>query len=219
MAKFFSSTTTSPTKRPNGRRLALDIFLILTILAMIACTGLAFLVPWLPPLPAGGAALARYVPISDGDSWLGQQVYPTTPANTFRSENTRILAHERALTSELRQAAIDELRKYVLKPGETDLDNNQFTSRIASMQIILEEGLNLGADGKVDRTTTVILRNAAGDVQLSIYSPAQNSDLVFDPPLLLRPADFRPGAKWQSDGNLGSYQYHSNGSITAENTR
>jgi outer membrane protein assembly factor BamB len=130
----------------------------------------------------------------------------------------RVLAHERALTTELRQAAIDELRKYVMKPGETDLDDSQFTNRIASMQIILEEDRNLAEDGKIDQTTTVILRTSAGDYQLAAYSPDSNNDLVFDPPVLLHPADFRPGAKWQSAGGLGNYQYQASGSITAETT-
>ena len=206
------------TKTSINRPLALDILLTLAVLVMLACIGLAFLVPWLPAFPTGGLTLARYVPVSDGDAWLGKQVTTATSAQSFRSENTRVLAHERALTSELRQAAIDELRKFVLKPGETNLDDNQFTSRISSMQIILEEDQTLAADGKVDRTTAVILRAASGDYQLAVYFPSQNSDLVFDPPVLFHPVDFRPGAKWQADGSLGNYHYHSSGSIAAETT-
>jgi outer membrane protein assembly factor BamB len=196
----------------------MDILLSLLALGVLLCTGLAFLVPWLPGFPAGGPALARYVPISDGDAWLGEQVDPATSGQAFSSENFQILAHERALTSELRLAAIDELRKFVLKPGETTQDDSLFTSRISSMQIILEENQNLAADGKVDRNTTVILRTPTGDYQLAVYSPAQNSDLVFDPPVLLHPTDFRPGAKWQTDGSLGTYQVHSIGSIAQDTT-
>ena len=216
MAKFFSSGTASPTKISTSWRLVLDIFLILGLLGLIVCTGLAFLIPWLPALPAGGPTLARYLPIADGDAWLGNQINVSPSVQSFRSENIRVLAHERALTHELRQAAVDELRKFVLKPGETDLDDNQFNSRIASMQIILADDQTLGPLGKVYRSTAVFLRTASGDYQLASYFPAQNSDLVFDPPVLLHPADFRPGAKWQADGSLGSYQYHFSGSIANE---
>ena len=41
------------------RPLVLDIFLILGLLALVACAGLVFLIPWLPALPAGGQVLAR----------------------------------------------------------------------------------------------------------------------------------------------------------------
>jgi outer membrane protein assembly factor BamB len=217
MAKLFSAGTASNLKT-STRRLAVDILLSLFALGILACTGLAFLVPWLPAFPTGGLALARYIPIYDGDAWLGEQITAATSAQAFRSENFQVLAHERALTSELRLAAIDELRKFVLKPGETTLDDSQFTSRISSMQIILEEDRNLAADGKVDQSSTAILRTASGDYQLASYFPAKNSDLVFDPPILLRPANLRPGAKWQADGTLGSYQYHSSGSIAEATT-
>jgi outer membrane protein assembly factor BamB len=203
-------------RRSATRRLAVDVLLILAVLGMLACTALAFLVPWLPPMPAGGAALARYVPISDGDGWLGEQVTAATSAEVFRGENMRILPHERALTSGLRQAAIDELRKFVLKPGETSLDESQISNRVSAMQIIVEEDQNLAADGKVERTSTALLRTSSGDYQLAVYSPLSNSDLVFDPPLLLHPANFRAGTQWQSSGSLGNFQYQSSGSIAAE---
>jgi len=86
------------------------------------------------------------------------------------------------------------------------------------MQIIFEDDQILATDGTVERTTAVILRTTSGDYQLAIYNPKLNSDLVFDPPVLLHPADFRPGAKWQADGSLGNFQYHSSGSIAVETT-
>jgi len=194
----------------------MDGLLTLVALLLFACSGLVFLFPWLPAYPVSELTLNRYIPISDGDAWLGEQDTLATAVHSFHSENTQVLAHQRALTSELRLADIDELRKFVQKPGETSLDNSQFSNRISSMQIILEEDQTLAADGVVDRSTAVILRTASGDYQLDIYTPSNNQDLVFDPPLLLRPADFRPGATWQSAGSLGNLQYRSTGSIAAE---
>jgi len=198
------------------RPLVLDIFLILGLLALVACAGLVFIIPWLPALPAGGQALARYAPVVDGDGWLGVQVNAADGARSFRSQNTRVLANVRALTGELHQAEVDVLRKFVQKPGETSLDERTFTSRIAAMQIIGQDEQTLAADGKIERTSSVILRTGSGDYQLSVYAPVDNRDLVFDPPLLLYPAGFQPGAAWQTQGSLGNgIQYRSSGSISA----
>ena len=194
----------------------MDGLLTLAALLVLACTGLVFIFPWLPAFPVSGLTLNRYIPISDGDAWFGEQDTLASAVHSFRSENVQILAHQRALSSDLHLADFDELRKFVQKPGETNLDNSQFTNRISSMQIILEEDQTLAADGAVERSTAVILRTASGDYQLAIYTPADNGDLVFDPPLLLRPADFRPGATWQTAGSLGNFQYHSTGAIAVE---
>jgi outer membrane protein assembly factor BamB len=198
------------------RPLVLDIFLILGLLALVACAGLVFLIPWLPALPAGGQALARYAPVVDGDGWLGVLVNTADGAKSFRSQNTRLQANERALASELHLAELNVLHTFLQKPGETSLDDNTFTSRLNALQIIEQDEQTLAADGKIEQTSAVILRSGAGDYQLSAYYPADNRDLVFDPPLLLYPAGFQPGASWQSQGSLGNgIQYRSSGSISA----
>ena len=194
----------------------MDILLILGLLVMVTCAGLAFLIPWVPPLPAGGQALARYAPAADGDGWLGVQVNAADGAKSFLSHNTRLLANMRALTGELHLAELYVLRKFMLKPGETSLDDTTFSNRINALQIIVIDQQILGADGKIEKSSSVILRTHAGDYQLSIYLPADNRDLVFDPPLLLRPSGFQPGAAWQSQGSLGNgIAYHSSGSAAA----
>jgi outer membrane protein assembly factor BamB len=193
-----------------------DILLILGLLGMVTCVGLAFFIPWLPPLPVSRQALDHYVPAADGDAWLGVQVNSADGAKSFLSQNTRLLANMRALTGELHMAELDGLRKFMLKPGETSLDDTTFSNRINALQITVIDQQILGADGKIEKSSSVVLRTGAGDYQLSIYYPADNRDLVFDPPLLLRPSGFQPGSAWQSQGSLGNgIGYNSNGSAVA----
>ena len=200
----------------NSRPLILDILLILGLLLIFACTASVFLIPWIPTLPLSNFNLNRYIPVSDGDAWLGETVIEANGSSSFRSINIRVLAPQRALTSDLRLSAMGALQKFVQKPGEKELNGSQLIDRISTMQIILEDDQNLAVDGKIGRSTLAILRTDLGDYQLATYYPAENRDMVFDPPMLLRPADFQPGAKWQTDGNLGNLQYRSSGIITDE---
>jgi hypothetical protein len=174
----------------DSRPLYQDLFLILCMLVLVGCIGIAFVAPWLNGSPTGGFELARYFPVADGDSWLGNQVN-REGVTSFKSQNTRLLSPGRAMTSELRQASIQAVRKFVQSQEKAALSDDQVLDRLSRMVIIINDYRDLGTDAKVVESQLLVLRTDTGDYEISIYYPDQNKDVVFDPPLLLRQADFQ----------------------------
>ncbi len=61
------------------------------LLLVLAGIGLAFVVPWLPREPAGGAMQARYWPLRDGDATLVVELDPQGKPSVWISTNTIVI--------------------------------------------------------------------------------------------------------------------------------
>src|SRR5437899_10970325 len=100
--------TPPPPPVPRPRPRLLDAALLLGIVGVLALVGVAFAYPWLPR-PVGGAALARYAPLRDGDAILLVKQGPDGATLSWQSQN-RALANGLRIATDLRPAAGTAIR-------------------------------------------------------------------------------------------------------------
>lgn len=175
----------------------------LVLSVALATVALAFAWPWLPRAPAGGAALERYAPQGDGDSLLIKQSGPDGEPASWESRNLAVVPGLRAFT-ELRPATREALQRAYENPEELE-----------GSQVIESRSRKLGAGGKIAESTDVLVREPRGLFSVGYYDAQQEEDFIFDPPVLLLPADLGPDSKWESEGRFsGSLDYRVSGRVT-----
>ena len=86
--------------------------LVVVTLAVIAVLALAFGLPWLRPAAQFGTTLERYLPLNDGAAVMLALYGPNGDLIGRRSANVRVLSDSRAITTDLRQAYRDALKRY-----------------------------------------------------------------------------------------------------------
>ena len=199
------------------RRLLLDSTLILALTVILAAVVFAFAYPWVPSANANNSALARYAPIHDGGAERLVESDASGKPTRWRSINTGILLNARALGNNLRQASRKAIEKFYREPGETGLNDDEFLARLAQTQIVETRSRELDAAGRASDTMYISLREPRGEFLVGFYFAENNSDVVFDPPVLLLPFDLGPNSKWKTEGNVGVNRYVWSGAVLQAN--
>lgn len=195
-------------------------------LAMLVCVGVMGIVlalfawPWRTVPPAGGAQLAHYAPLRDGDARLRLSYDRDEKPSHWTSESQAILSHVAALGNQLPRQTINAIfSRYQISAGSlAEVDR-----ALRDVEIIEILQRTLTVDGDTQSLSVINLRDNEGEHLLSQYDTATNQERVFDPPLLQLPADLSAGHTWASKGYLSSggisLTYILTGNVVGQETR
>jgi len=180
--------------------------LVVITLAVITVLTLAFGLPWLRPGAELGTTLERYLPLNDGAAVVLALYGPNGDLIGRRSANLRVLSDSRAITTDLRQAYRDALKRYygARAPGVISYDDlpDLLARDGARLYELRTRDAGLSPSEGVTETIVIGLRSPKGDLQFGVTDPAHDKDVIYDPPTLV-PTDIRPGQSWESGGTLG----------------
>ena len=198
--------TISPPRR--GR----ELIAMLGVAALLLGSGLAFAWPWRTELLPPANDLPRFAPRRNGTTTLYTQHDGVGNLRGWRSENTRVIALQRAFASELRQGASAALIAFYAPPNP---DLAVLGQHLAARGVELTEVRNRewSATGVVTETVDVFVRDTRGDFQVSSWTPATGFELVFNPPVLILDAQLVPGQRWESQGTLNDVPYRAEGRV------
>jgi outer membrane protein assembly factor BamB len=190
--------TTAAEPVRNSWRDLLPLALVALVIAGVAA---AFIEPWLPKAPPGSVALERYAPMRDGGARLTVAYDGDGKVKSWAGSNDRVLPPAAAVASELREAQRKALGKFLAQPGEAPLELDQVMQRLGRGGTVYQtRSITLEADGKSSESIYFSYRDARGDFLLSVYNPAENLDVTFEPPLRVLDGDLSRGAQWESKG-------------------
>jgi outer membrane protein assembly factor BamB len=190
-----------------------DISVFALILFFMGAAFFGFLLPWLQSPSMRSGALSRYLPRADGLSALSYQVDAKGAGTRLQSLNMHQLTSGVAFTGGLRSAQTSALRKFLGHTGDQNVSEQALVNRLSAYQVYLVN-LRETSKGTETRSSGVIVRGRDGDHELAIYNEALNNDIIFDPPLLLLPANLTTGNHWQSKGAIPpNLQYSSTGEV------
>ncbi len=180
--------------------------LVAATFGVIAALALAFGLPWLQPSAQPGTVLDRYLPLNDGAAVFLALYGPDGALTGRRSANARILPDSRAITTDLRHAYRDAVKRYydARSPGDISYDDlpDLIARDGARLYELRTRDVGLFPAEGVTETIVIGLRSPAGDIQFGVTDPAHDKDVIYDPPTFV-PADIRPGQSWESSGTLG----------------
>jgi hypothetical protein len=142
-------------------------------IGLVAAVGLAFAWPWLPRSAPGGAVLASYAPVANGDSALLVRYDPGGGVIAWESQNVAVVPGMRAMTVDLRKVGQDALQKFLL--GETERDT---ANRLSDALVVEVRTRTLTAEGTLTSGSQLSLREARGDFLLSLWDEATDNDLL-----------------------------------------
>lgn len=187
---------------------------IALLFAIVVAVALAFAWPWLPRPTPGGPALARYVPLRDGDSTLLAKYDADGELQSWTSQNVVILPWGQALTTGVREAPRNILHALYLKSGDDEFSLEQAPKRLANVQAIQVRQRELDVTGALSDTITVLLREPRGEFLIGYYDAASDRDILFTPPAQLMPAEIRPDTVWETEGRFfGAADYTLTGRV------
>jgi outer membrane protein assembly factor BamB len=160
-----------------------------------------FAFPWLPEPSPGGAALDRYSPASDGASLLIESYDKEGRLISTESQNLAMIPDLRSFT-ESRQGLREELEKIYDSPEDMD-----------DAQVMEIRRRTLKESGEISETTDTLILDPRGLLLLGSREGNGGTDIVFDDPALLLPADLGPEKTWSSEGKAGSLDYEMEGRV------
>ncbi|HJQ29015.1 MAG TPA: PQQ-binding-like beta-propeller repeat protein [Rubrobacter sp.] len=159
-----------------------------------------FAFPWLPEPSPGGAALDRYSPARDGASLLVESYDKDGRLISTESQNLAMIPDLRTFT-ESRQGLREEIEKLYASPEDMD-----------DAQVIEVRRRTLEGSGGISESTDTLILDPRG-LRLLGSQGTDGTDIVFDDPALLLPADLGPESSWSSDGKAGSLDYELDGRV------
>ena len=168
---------------------------------LVLAAGLFFVFPWLPEPSPAGDALERYSPEHDGSSTLVENLDADGELISTESQNLAVVPDLRAFT-ESRQAIQDELEKIYGSPEDME-----------DAQVVEVRRRTLEASGGVSNATDTLILDPRGLLLLGSREGEAGTDLVFDRPAVLLPADLGPDKRWSSEGEAGPLDYELNGRV------
>ena len=168
---------------------------------LVLVVALFFVFPWLPEPSPAGAALERYSPEHDGGSILLENFDADGRLLSTESQNLAVIPDLRAFT-ESRQAVTEELEKVYGSPEDME-----------DAQVVEVRRRTLEESGGVSNATDTLILDSRGLLLLGSREGDAGTDLVFDRPAVLLPADLGPGKKWSSQGKAGPLDYELSGSV------
>jgi outer membrane protein assembly factor BamB len=161
---------------------------------------LFFVFPWLPEPSPGGAALERYSPAHDGGSLLLESYDAGGRLVSTESQNLAMIPDLRSF-SESPQTFSKELEEIYGSPQNMD-----------DAQVMEVRRRTIGEAGEVSETTDILILDPRG--LLLLGSREGGTDVLFDRPAVLLPADIGPRKTWGSEGKAGSLDYELAGRVT-----
>lgn len=168
---------------------------------LVLVVALFFVFPWLPEPSAGGAALERYSPARDGGSLLIKSYDVDGGLISTESQNLAIIPDLRSFT-ESRQALSNELEKLYGSPENMD-----------EAQVMEVRRRTLKESGEASETTDTLILEPRGLLLLGSREGEAGTEVHFDRPAVLLPADLEPGKRWNSEGKAGSLHYQLDGRV------
>lgn len=194
----------APSPRNAGRPAQLLFGIMFLAILAGAIVGLSR--PWLR-LGQPAAPLGHFAPMGEGDAAL-YALYDATGAQTgWRSVNVDVLSKIELFTG-LPEEVYSVVHGHFFPEESVDA-----TGLADSRSIFAELGDARGArvyfttrllGGKVSRQEAVVLDDDPGRYLVSIANPADGTGAIYDPPLLLLPADLGATLRWGSSGLLSA---------------
>ena len=173
---------------------------------LVLVVALFFVFPWLPAPSPAGAALERYSPEHDGGSFLLKNFDAEGRLISTESQNLAVIPDLRAFT-ESRRAISDELEKVYGSPEDME-----------DAQVVEVRRRTLEESGGVSNATDTLILDSRGLLLLGSREGDAGTDLVFDRPAVLLPADLGPGKEWSSQGKAGPLDYELSGRVVDAGT-
>ncbi len=193
------------------------VVLVLLLGAFVGA-GYLFAVPWLQAAPTAPPFLEKYMPLRDKDAFLLVTIDAEGKPLRWTSRTFEILGTGPALGTELRANTRNALQKFMRRAGESEIDFDTFEARLHDAQIIRQTDRTLDAQGNVSEFSAIILRDARGDNVISLYFPQTQTEGIFDPPVLARPASFQVGTTWENQSKAGNLAYTSQERVVSYNS-
>ena len=184
------------------RILRSEVIRVGAVPVLVLLVALFFVFPWLPEPSPAGSALERYSPEQDGGSFLIENFDADGGLVSTESQNLAVVPDLRTFT-ESRQAVKDELEKVYGSPEE-----------MGDAQVVEVRRRTLEASGGVSNATDTLVLDPRGLLLLGSREGEAGTDLVFDRPAVLLPADLGPGKSWSSEGKAGPLDYRLDGRVT-----
>ncbi len=194
-----------------------DAAALLGVLALLLGSGLAFVLPWLPPQPPS-ATLARYAPLHDGGAWLSVNAQPDGRPRSWTSAGVELIPATQALVTRLRRAQAEAVLAFYGSP-EQPADLGVALERLGATgaQVFRIGERELGATGLITDSVAVGIRAPEGDYTLGLYRPDVEQDLIFEPALLELPGDLAATRSWETSGVFaGALDYVFSGRVVAQ---
>ena len=184
-----------------------DTLFLGLLTSMVALIGVAFVLPWLPREPTGGADLNRYAPLEPGYSNLTATLDATGAPRSWSSSSVRSLSRLSPF-NDIRLAPSAAIMEAL---SESDPDSLEAIRATATVLAINRR--ELASDNTISEMLELFLRDSRG-LQLVGWEDAEGRrSTFFKPPLLLLPAGLKPGQQWLSEGVVGSTPYRWTGQI------
>ena len=152
--------------------------------ALVLALALFFALPWVPEPSPGGAALERYSPARDGASLLMKTYDADGALISTESQNLATIPSLRSFT-ELPQGLRKELEELYSSPENMD-----------DARVMEVRRRTLKGSGRVAESTDTLVLEPRGVLLLGSRADAGSTEIVFDPPALMLPADLGPGSRW-----------------------
>lgn len=190
-----------------------DGLIAVALLLLLALSAGAFAFPWIELPPTFGRTIERYSPVRDGSSSLTVEYDANNAPIRWSGANTAILKSARALASDLQQGTREEMLKIAGKSGANMSSDEDTLAGLSGIQILETHRRDLDGTGRPRETVFITMRDARGEFLVSLFFPANNSELVYDPPALLFPANIDPRSQWTSEGKAGAGTYLLTGQV------
>ncbi|GIV76910.1 MAG: hypothetical protein KatS3mg050_1304 [Litorilinea sp.] len=195
------------------------LFALLLLGLLVLGPLVLFLWPWgLMPLQAE-PSLARYAPGGDGHSSLSELYDRSGTLIGWRSQNQAVVPTLNIYTD--LPAGPRELidRRYFPASGDNPAAT---TDAQAIMDVLAQVTVSelrihtLTLDGTLTRQRIYLVEDPEGQFLVAIQDLTSGQEQLYDPPLLLLPADLLAGSGWSSQGQVsGQVDYMSQGRVLA----
>ncbi len=168
---------------------------------LVIVVALFFVFPWLPEPSPAGVALERYAPEHDGGSTLVKSFDADGGLISTESQNLATIPDLRTFT---------ELGKDV--GGQLE-DIYIFPQDMEDAEVVEVRRRTLEASGEISDSTDILVLDPRGLLLLATRSGDIGTEVVFDQPAVLLPADLGPGKRWSSEGKAGPLNYKLDGRV------
>jgi outer membrane protein assembly factor BamB len=168
---------------------------------LVLAVALFFVFPWLPEPSPAGAALEHYAPEHDGGSILVEKFDADGELIATESQNLATIPDLRSFT-ELGQDISGQLEDIYTSPEDME-----------DAEVVEVRRRTLEASGEISDTTDTLVLEPRGLLLLASRSSETGTEVIFDQPAVLLPADLGPGKRWSSKGTAGPVNYELDGRV------
>jgi outer membrane protein assembly factor BamB len=190
------------------RSLSIDALWVLALFGIISGICLAFSIPWMKLPSPGSRTLARYVPLKDGDAWLINNYNSSSDLDSFTSQNVKLLPAKILVDNLNYHGTYNILQKFILGDESDEIEDAMVVRKLSQNQILQVKSRQLLLDGTNYEASSIYIRNKEGDFLLSDAPTPGGTPIIYDPPILQRPAQMTSGTSWGAQGTTSSGQQY-----------